>query len=200
MPLAEPPSFYATVGAVLTPAVEQRFSTTAPNGTSLSTTSAIGAGLGSEAGMGYDFGKARAEITAIYNPRSVNSTTVDLPLGQRTFQLDDVSIKTTSLMVSGYRDIPIIRNKLEAYLGGGLGVRYTTIDGFSLTPSPVSPIRVQVPSDHDTNFGYQAKVGLTYKVNKKMDIFTEAVYAGTITSSEGNLGILGVRIGTRRRF
>ena len=101
MPLAEPPGFYATVGAVLTPAVEQRFSTTAPNGTSLSTTSAIGAGLGSEAGLGYDFGKARTEITAVYNPRSVNSTTVGLPLGQRTFQLDDVSIKTTSLMVSG---------------------------------------------------------------------------------------------------
>ena len=75
MPFAEPPGFYATVGAVLTPAVEQRFSTTAPNGTSISTTSAIGAGLGSEAGMGYDFGKARAEITAIYNPRSINSTT-----------------------------------------------------------------------------------------------------------------------------
>ena len=198
MPLAEPPSFYARVGAVLTPAVEQRFSTTAPNGTSLSTTSAIGAGLGSEAGMGYDFGKARAEITAIYNPRSVNSTTVDLPLGQRTFQLDDVSIKTTSLMVSGYRDIPIMRNKLEAYLGGGIGVRYTTIDAFSLTPSP--GITIQVPSDHDTNFGYQAKVGLTYKVKKKLDLFAEAVYAGTVTSSEGNLGIFGVRIGTRRRF
>ena len=198
MPLAEPPSFYARVGAVLTPAVEHRFSTTAPNGTSLSTTSAIGAGLGSEAGMGYDFGKARAEITAIYNPRSVNSTTVDLPLGQRTFQLDDVSIKTTSLMVSGYRDIPIMRNKLEAYLGGGIGVRYTTIDAFSLTPSP--GITIQVPSDHDTNFGYQAKLGLTYKVKKKLDLFAEAVYAGTVTSSEGNLGIFGVRIGTRRRF
>ena len=198
MPFAEPPGFYATVGAVLTPAVEQRFSTTAPNGTSISTTSAIGAGLGSEAGMGYDFGKARAEITAIYNPRSVNSTTVDLPLGQRTFQLDDVSIKTTSLMVSGYRDIPIMRNKLEAYLGGGIGVRYTTIDAFSLTPSP--GITIQVPSDHDTNFGYQAKVGLTYKVKKKLDLFAEAGYAGTVTSSEGNLGIFGVRIGTRRRF
>ena len=198
MPFAEPPGFYATVGAVLTPAVEQRFSTTAPNGTSISTTSAIGAGLGSEAGMGYDFGKARAEITAIYNPRSINSTTVNLPLGPTTFQLDDVSIKTTSLMVSGYRDIPIIRNKLEAYLGGGIGVRYTTIDAFSLTPSP--GITVQVPSDNDTNFGYQAKLGLTYKVKKKLDLFAEAVYAGTVTSSEGNLGIFGVRIGTRRRF
>ena len=183
---------------MLTPAVEQRFSTTAPNGTSISTTSAIGAGLGSEAGIGYDFGKARAEITAIYNPRSVNSTTVDLPLGPKTFQLDDVSIKTTSLMVSGYRDIPIMRNKLEAYLGGGIGVRYTTLDAFSLTPAP--GITIQVPSDNDTNFGYQAKLGLTYKINKKMDIFTEAVYAGTVTSNDGNLGILGVRIGTRRRF
>jgi opacity protein-like surface antigen len=200
LPFTEPPGFYATVGAVLTPAVEQQFSTTAPNGTSLSTTSAIGAGLGSEAGLGYDFGKARAEITAIYNPRSVNSTTVDLPLplGPKTFQLDDVSIKTTSLMVSGYRDIPIIRNKLEAYLGGGIGVRYTTIDAFSLTPVP--GITIPVPSDYDTNFGYQAKLGLTYKVKKKLDLFAEAVYAGTVTSSEGNLGILGVRIGTRRRF
>ena len=160
----------------------------------------LGAGLGSEAGIGYDFGKARAEITAIYNPRSVNSTTVDLPLplGSTTFQLDDVSIKTTSLMVSGYRDIPIIRNKLEAYLGGGIGVRYTTIDAFSLTAYP--GITVQVPSENDTNFGYQAKLGLTYKVNKKLNIFTEAVYAGTVNSSEGNLGLLGVRIGTRRLF
>jgi opacity protein-like surface antigen len=198
VPLAEPPGFYATVGAVLTPAVEQRFSTTAPNGTSISTTSAIGAGLGSEAGIGYDFGKARAEITAIYNPRSINSTTVDLPLGPTTFQLDDVSIKTTSLMVSGYRDIPIMPNKLEAYLGGGIGVRYTTIDAFSLTPFPGTTI--QVPSDNETNFGYQAKLGLTYKINKKMDVFTEAIYAGTVTSNDGNLGILGVRIGTRRRF
>ena len=198
MPLAEPPGFYATVGAVLTPAVEQRFSTTAPDGRSISTTSAIGAGLGSEAGIGYDFGKARAEITAIYNPRSVNSTTVDLPQGPTTFQLDNVSIKTASLMVSGYRDIPIIRNKLEAYLGGGIGVRHTTIDAFSLTPAPGRTI--QVPSDNDTNFGYQAKLGITYKVKKKLDLFAEAVYAGTVTSSEGNLGILGVRIGTRRRF
>ena len=198
MPLAEPPGFYATVGAVLTPAVEQRFSTTSANGTSITGTSDVGAGLGSEAGIGYDFGKARAEITAIYNPRSINSTTINHLGGSKTFQLDDVSIKTTSLMVSGYRDIPIMRNKLEAYLGGGIGVRYTTIDAFSLTPMP--GITIQVPSDHDTNFGYQAKLGLTYKINKKMDIFTEAVYAGTVTSNDGNLGILGVRIGTRRRF
>ena len=199
MPLAEPPGFYVTVGAVLTPAVEQS-SSTSSNGRIINTRSDIGAGLGSEAGIGYDFGKARAEMTAIYNPRSVNSTTVDLPLplGSTTFQLDDVSIKTTSLMVSGYRDIPIIRNKLEAYLGGGIGVRYTTIDAFSLTPYP--GITVQVPSENDTNFGYQAKLGLTYKINKKLDFFTEAVYAGSITSSEGNLGLLGVRIGTRRLF
>ena len=199
MPLAEPPGFYVTVGAVLTPAVEQS-SSTSSNGRIINTRSDIGAGLGSEAGIGYDFGKARAEMTAIYNPRSVNSTTVDLPLplGSTTFQLDDVSIKTTSLMVSGYRDIPIIRNKLEAYLGGGIGVRYTTIDAFSLTPYPGST--VQVASENDTNFGYQAKLGLTYKINKKLDFFTEAVYAGSITSSEGNLGLLGVRIGTRRRF
>ena len=199
MPLAEPPGFYVTVGAVLTPAVEQSPSTSS-NGRIFNIRSDIGAGLGSEAGIGYDFGKARAEITAIYNPRSVNSTTVDLPLplGSTTFQLDDVSIKTTSLMVSGYRDIPIIRNKLEAYLGGGIGVRYTTIDAFSLTAYP--GITVQVPSENDTNFGYQAKLGLTYKVNKKLNIFTEAVYAGTVNSSEGNLGLLGVRIGTRRLF
>ena len=199
MPLAEPPGFYVTVGAVLTPAVEQS-SSTSSNGRIINTRSDIGAGLGSEAGIGYDFGKARAEITAIYNPRSVNSTTVDLPLplGSTTFQLDDVSIKTTSLMVSGYRDIPIIRNKLEAYLGGGIGVRYTTIDAFSLTPYPGTT--VQVASENDTNFGYQAKLGLTYKINKKLDFFTEAVYAGSITSSEGNLGLLGVRIGTRRLF
>jgi opacity protein-like surface antigen len=199
VPLAEPPGFYVTVGAVLTPAVEQS-SSTSSNGRIINTRSDIGAGLGSEAGIGYDFGKARAEITAIYNPRSVNSTTVDLPLplGSTTFQLDDVSIKTTSLMVSGYRDIPIIRNKLEAYLGGGIGVRYTTIDAFSLTPYPGTT--VQVASENDTNFGYQAKLGLTYKINKKLDFFTEAVYAGSITSSEGNLGLLGVRIGTRRLF
>ena len=199
MPLAEPPGFYVTVGAVLTPAVEQS-SSTSSNGRIINTRSDIGAGLGSEAGIGYDFGKARAEITAIYNPRSVNSTTVDLPLplGSTTFQLDDVSIKTTSLMVSGYRDIPIIRNKLEAYLGGGIGVRYTTIDAFSLTPYPGTT--VQVASENDTNFGYQAKLGLTYKINKKLDFFTEAVYAGTVNSSEGNLGLLGVRIGTRRLF
>ena len=198
MPLAEPPGFYATVGAVLTPAVEQRFSTTAPDGRSISTTSAIGAGLGSEAGIGYDFGKARAEITAIYNPRSINSTTINYLGASKTFQLDDVSIKTTSLMMSGYRDIPIVRNKLEAYLGGGIGVRYTTIEAFNLTTS--TGLVIPVSSEHDTNFGYQAKLGLTYKINKKLDIFTEAIYAGTVTSSEGNLGIYGLRIGTRCRF
>ena len=52
MPLAEPLGFYATVGAVLTPAVEQRFSTTAPNGTSITGSSDVGADLGSEAGIG----------------------------------------------------------------------------------------------------------------------------------------------------
>jgi hypothetical protein len=57
-----------------------------------------------------------------------------------------------------------------------------------------------VASEHDTNFGYQAKLGLTYKINKKLDIFTEAVYAGTVTSSDGNLGLFGLRIGTRRLF
>ena len=198
MPLAEPPGFYATVGAVLAPAVEQRFSTTSANGTSISGTSDVGAGLGSEAGMGYDFCKARAEITAIYTPRSINSTTINYLGASKTFQLDDVSIKTTSLMVSGYRDIPIVRNKLEAYLGGGIGVRYTTIDAFNLTTS--SGLVIPVASEHDTNFGYQAKLGLTYKINKKMDIFTEAVYAGTATSSDGNLGLFGIRIGTRRGF
>jgi hypothetical protein len=75
---------------------------------------------------------------------------------------DDLCIKTTSLMVSGYRAMPITRNKREAHLGGGIGVRYTTIDAFSLTPFP--GVMIQVPSDHDTNFGYQAKLGLTYKV------------------------------------
>ena len=87
---------------------------------------------------------------------------------------------------------------LVAMVGGGIGVRYTTIDAFSLTPYPGTT--VQVASENDTNFGYQAKLGLTYKINKKLDFFTEAVYAGSITSSEGNLGLLGVRIGTRRLF
>jgi len=87
MPIAEPPGFYATVGAVLTPAVEQRYSTTTANGTTINTTSDVGAGLGSEAGIGYDFGKARAEITAIYNPRSINSTTLDYLGNKRTFLL-----------------------------------------------------------------------------------------------------------------
>ena len=198
MPIAEPPGFYATVGAVLTPAVEQRYSTTTASGTTINATSDVGAGLGSEAGMGYDFGKARAEITAIYNQRSINSTTINYLGASKTFQLDDISIKTTSLMLSGYRDIPIVRNKLEAYLGGGMGVRYTTIEAFNLTTS--SGLVIPVASDHDTNFGYQAKLGLTYKINKKLDIFTEAIYAGTVTSSEGNLGIYGLRIGTRCRF
>ena len=181
----------------------------------------LGAGFAGEAGVGYDFGDIRAELTYLYKGSSVGDITGS---GTETGTLDGVSytnfpytfnlsgsgtVSTNSVLVSGYYDIAT-NSKFTPYVGGGIG--YTnvsvptqsgtaTLSGGGITASQ----SVNVEGGNAGAFGYQAKAGVAYAASEKADVFLEGTYQGsTGVSIKGisysPLNAFGLRAGVRFRF
>ena len=181
----------------------------------------LGAGFAGEAGVGYDFGDVRAELTYIYKGSNVGDITGS---GSETGTLNGISytnfpynftlsgtgtVSTNSVLVSGYYDIDT-KSKFTPYVGGGLG--YTnvsvptqtgnaTLSGGGITAT--QPVNVEGGSAGA--FGYQAKAGVAYAASEKADVFLEGTYQGsTGVSIKGisysPLNAFGLRAGVRFRF
>lgn len=152
-----------------------------------------GGGFSGEAGIGYDFGALRTELTYGYTRNSVNSVTVN---GFGNASSSGI-INRNDVLASLYLDIPT-NSRWTPYIGGGIGYSNVSTPNFS-TPA------FNTGSANRGLFGYQAKVGVSYAASRSTDLFLEGVYSGAsgFSSNNVNYGSLnewGAKIGARFRF
>lgn len=152
-----------------------------------------GGGFSGEAGVGYDFGAIRTELTYGYSRSSVNRISVD---GFGSAGSSGV-VNKNDVLASAYWDINT-NSRWTPYIGGGIG--YTNLS----TPSIRTPLG-RTGSDNQGLFGYQAKVGVTYAASRSTDVFLEGVYQGATSfdGSDVNYGSTnnwGAKLGARFRF
>ena len=101
----------------------------------------LGAGLGVEAGVGYDFGNnMRGELTYLYSNFSAagKSYAGVVQNGGSNYNasgsvLGSGTLNTNSVMLSGYYDFKS-KSKFTPYLGGGIGYTAVAIPSFATNP------------------------------------------------------------------
>jgi opacity protein-like surface antigen len=155
-----------------------------------------GGGFSGEAGIGYDFGAIRTELTYGYTRNSLSSITGN-GFGTSVSVGSSGIINKNDILASVYLDIPT-NSRWTPYIGGGIG--YTNVS----TPN-FSALGFNSGSDNRGLFGYQAKVGVTYAASRSTDLFLEGVYSGAtgFSSNDVNYGSLnewGAKLGARFRF
>ena len=181
----------------------------------------LNGGFAGEAGLGYDFGDIRAELTYTYTGNSVGDITgsgtesgtlngtiyTNVPY---TFTLGGSgTVSRNSVLVSGYYDIET-KSDWTPYFGGGLG--YTSVSiptqtgTATLTGGGITATQaVDVKGGSAGALGYQAKIGVSYAASEKADIFLEGTYQGSSGVSISGisyspLNAFGARAGVRFRF
>ena len=166
----------------------------------------FGGGFAGEAGIGYDFGAVRTELTYVYNNANVDSGNINVNPrlafnnnsniynGNARVNLSGGSVNTNSVMASAYVDIPT-GSRFVPYVGGGIG--YTNVNwsanfdnNVRLLVPALAPVPVTLPLNNALNgrnfsdsgnaslFGYQAKVGVSYVASCTTDVFAEGTYQG----------------------
>ena len=86
--------------------------------------------------------------------------------------------------MNGILDFPMgEQKKLAPYLGTGIGLNNLDIDNITIDGEVLESANTWL-------FGYQAKLGLSYSLNKKLNIFGEGTY-----SAFSDLGAAGEKYG-----
>ena len=156
----------------------------------------FGGGFAVDAGVGYDFGAIRTELTYSYNRASLNG----LSVSGNGFSGDTNSISgdvnKNDVFGSVYLDIPF--GRWVPYIGGGVGY-----SNFSTPSWTLGDYRFDGGSRG--LFGWQGKVGLTYAIDYNWDVYAEGVYQGASGFYEGDLHVgtfnnWGGKLGFRYRF
>lgn len=150
-------------------------------------------GFAGDAGIGYDFGALRAEITYAFN--SNPNPYLDFNGGRS--DIEGTPVRLNSGYLSLYWDLPLTP-RIIPYIGGGIGgTNYSygagTVGGESYKADGVG------------TFAYQAKAGVTYVVSRRADLYVEGTYqggAGYVLSNEnyGPINVWGAKAGLRWRF
>lgn len=153
----------------------------------------FGGGFAVDAGVGYDFGAVRTELTYSYNRASLN----DVTFGGDDFEVSSSGvINKSDVFGSVYLDIPF--GRWVPYIGGGVG--YTNLSTPGLT---IADYRFD--SKSRGLFGWQGKAGIAYAVNYNWDVYAEGVYQGASGFYEGDIHYnsfnnWGGKLGFRYRF
>jgi opacity protein-like surface antigen len=185
--------FYATIGlGAQWPQGQNVNGGGAWNGFSAKT--GYGGGFSGDIGVGYDFGAIRTELT-------VNA------LGGAISPGISGNISKNDVLVSAYWDIAT-GSRWVPYIGGGIG--YTNLS----TPN-ISAAGYNTSGGNSGNFGYQAKLGVSYVATRNVDIFLEGVYQGAnsgrtvygtnaagqgVSADFGSFNSWGGKLGARWRF
>ena len=85
-------------------------------------------------------------------------------------------------MINGYLDFPIGK-RFTPYIGAGIGGSKLNIDNITVDGD-------ELESANTWLFGYQGKLGLSYALNKNLNIFGEGTY-----SAFSDLGAAGEKYG-----
>lgn len=157
-------------------------------------------GFSAEVGVGYDFGNIRAEITYAYDGSSLASYTDQV----ETYQYNGGAASKNSVFASSYWDINL-KSRWTPYIGGGVG--YSSL---AVTPSGNSQTGPGAyPGYRTSSFAYQAKLGISYRLNRRTDTFIEGSYRGTsgysftdngVKHSYNNYNSWGLQLGARLHF
>ena len=131
---------------------------------------------GWEGGVGYDFGQIRTEFTYSKSNNDIQSISAQVDEGVDKGDSAEAnasgSFNIENIFLSSYFDINLGRqNIFFPYLGGGVGVSRMNIDYIMVADERLFASNIWL-------FGYQAKIGLNFLLNKQIDIFGEADYKG----------------------
>jgi len=151
----------------------------------------FGGGFSVDAGLGYDFGAIRTELTYGYTRASIN----DLQFNNEFFDASGI-VNKNDVMASVYLDIPF--GAWVPYIGGGIGYTNLSTPGVRFDGD-------RLGSSNQGLFGWQAKVGVAYAINWNTDIYVEGTYSGAEGFSSDELRYdayndFGAKLGFRYRF
>jgi opacity protein-like surface antigen len=160
-------------------------------------------GFSLDAGVGYDFGAIRTELTYVYNQIGVD----DITRNRNWTSTRTNGGNQNGIMASAYWDINT-GTRWTPYIGGGIGWINQSMGNNTLEKTRNGNVvnRINTGSGSDDLFGWQAKAGVAYGVNWNTDIYAEAVYQGAEsfragrTSYEALNNNWGFKIGARYRF
>ncbi len=143
-------------------------------------------GTGWEAGLGYDFGRLRTELSYGESTNKIESITATINEGifSGTSVISSASgdLKINNVLINGYLDFPIGR-KFIKYIGAGIGGCKLDIDNITVDGEVLESASTWL-------FGYQGKLGLSYRLTKNFNIFGEGIY-----SAFSDLGAAGEKYG-----
>jgi OmpA-OmpF porin, OOP family len=124
---------------------------------------------------GYDFVGPRVEIEALYrNNLGTASTTFPIAgIGTQTILNSRVKVQQTSVMANVYYDF-LADQAFTPYVGAGAGIAFIG--------SHIGPLT----DSSDTEFAYQAIIGIGYKVTPNMRLNLDGRYYGTLDPSFNN--------------
>ncbi len=127
-----------------------------------------------DVGVGYDLGGVRLEASYVKSDENFGDCTDE----KQSASVECAgALKSEALMGNVYLDIPIgIDNKLEAYVGAGAGVT-------KLKPVEINIAGTDYYPGDEKALTYQLKMGLSYLLTEKGDVFLEGVYKRIDASS-----------------
>jgi OOP family OmpA-OmpF porin len=124
--------------------------------------------------VGYDFVGPRVEIEALYrdNTGTTNGVLPIAGIGRLNYR-GSAGVQQTSVMANAYYDF-FAHQAFTPYVGAGLGIAFVNSRFNGLTNSS------------DTEFAYQAIVGVGYKVAPNLRLNLDGRYYGTTNPSFNN--------------
>jgi opacity protein-like surface antigen len=159
------------------------------------------AGFALDAGIGYDFGPVRAELTYVYNRISVD----DVKRNSNWESTRTNGGNQNGIMASAYWDINT-GSRWTPYIGGGIGWINQSMGNNTLVRVNNTNNRISTGSGNADLFGWQAKAGVAYGLNWNTDIYGEVVYQGAESFRTGRTSWdaidnnWGFKVGARYRF
>jgi opacity protein-like surface antigen len=195
--------FYGTVGLGATWANDINGRVNKKDGTRRGIELETEGGFSLDAGIGYDFGPLRTELTYVYNRTAVN----DIKRNNNWDSTRTNGGNQNGIMASAYWDINT-GSRWTPYIGGGIGWINQSMGNNTLVRvgGNGTTNRINTGSGSDDLFGWQAKAGVAYGLNWNTDIYGEVVYQGAEsfragrTSYEAIDNSWGFKIGARYRF
>ena len=158
-------------------------------------------GTNLEAGIGYDFGNIRTELNYTSIATNLRQAYIT-PLGTTDSARGDVAIH--GVLVGAYYDFEN-KSKLTPYAGGAIGGGKIAINNIKETWNAIGITAEDSGSSVNGLLLWSAKIGMSYDLSKKFDLFVEGVYYGTEgftynSNKYDGLYSFGANIGTRFRF
>jgi len=152
----------------------------------------FGGGFSGDAGIGYDFGALRTELTYGYTTSSLNDVSIPGFGGGASGK-----INKNDVMASLYWDIST-GTRWVPYIGGGIGYTNLHTPSFNIGGFRTDSANVGL-------FGWQAKVGVSYLISRNTDVFVEGTYSGAEGFEQSHINYssyndFGAKLGFRYRF